>query len=80
MVDACRNGELIQFYEDLQDETAFCADCGHEWNAKIETRWLTPSERQKEREKRGVDELYAPDVLKEAEDQENYISKKRYWR
>ena len=80
LVDSCRNGELVMFYDDLQDETAFCAECGYKWNAKIESRFLTDAERDAERKKRDVDILYKEDIVKEAEDQENFLSKKRFWR
>ena len=78
LLDAYANGELVAFYDRLKNENAFCAACGYEWNAKIETTRLTDAQIQQEKQDRHVDEVYDETVKQAKAKKENWGAGRKF--
>ena len=45
-----KNGELIEFVEEVPYENVYCENCGHTWHYVVEEKWI--SKKRKEEEKK----------------------------
>ena len=52
------NGELIRIVSREPIRNCFCEDCGFEWGAHIETKWLTEDELLEQKYIRGTNEKF----------------------
>lgn len=57
--EALKHGEYIRTQSIDEDGSAFCLDCGYEWDADIAPKLMTEGEIEKEKTVRGTREEYA---------------------
>ena len=52
------NGEIIKQVKSEPIKNCFCEDCGYEWGAHIDTRFMTVDEIMEQKKLRGIDKKF----------------------
>lgn len=73
ITEALRNGELIAPVPEILEDTAYCVECDHTWNAQISMQMLTQEEIQQQKVLRMTNQILAArySQIKEEEKKKN---------
>lgn len=67
-----KNGELVQFVDEVPYENCFCEECGYMWHYNVEAKWISSKRKEEEKKAR----MTLPRLLAFNED---HPKKKKKW-
>lgn len=47
-----KNGELVQFVDEVPETNCFCEECGHMWQYNVEAKWISKERKEEEKKAR----------------------------